>query len=336
MLVKKQYLNEAIFSNDLKKLSMRQGFGEGLVEAGEKDNRVVVVSADLEDSVKLDLFHKKFPERFIEVGVAEQNMMGVGAGLALSGKIPFLGSYAVFSPGRNWDQLRVSVCYNNVNVKIIGSHAGLATGPDGATHQALEDIAITRVLPNLTVISPCDYNEAKKAVLAMASLDGPVYIRLVRPDTPEITTGKSPFEIGKAEVLWDSGDDVLLLATGPIIYECLKAASELFSKNKIHCKVVNVHTIKPLDKKLILALAKKVKGVVVAEDHQKAGGLFGAVAELLSEECPKPIISISVNDHFGESGTQEELWGKYGLTVENIVKAVVKIKNSKIKMQNCN
>ncbi len=311
-------------SQSLQWIPTRNGFGEGMVLAGKKDKRVVALTADLAESTRFHLFAKRFPERFIEVGIAEQNLMGIAAGMALNGKIPFLGTYSVFCPGRNWDQLRVSVCYNNVNVKLTGAHAGLSVGPDGATHQGLEDIAITRCIPNLTVLSPCDYEQAKKAAYGAAFYKGPVYIRFARPATPVFTTPKTPFKIGKADIYWDTGDDVALIGTGPLVYECLLAAKELLKK-KIKCKVVNVHTIKPLDHNMITRLAKRTKGLVVVEEHQKIGGLTSAVCESVCGSYPIPVESVSVNDRFGESGEHQELLEKYGLSAKGVVKAAQKI-----------
>ena len=306
----------------------RAGFGEGLVEAG-KDPRVFALCADLTDSIKISGFAKAYPERFLEIGVAEQNMMGIAAGLALTGKIPFIASYAVFNPGRNWDQLRVSVCYSQANVKIVGAHAGLSVGPDGATHQALEDIAITRVLPGLTVVVPTDALEAKKAVLALALHVGPAYIRFGRDKNPQLTTPETPFVIGKAN-LFREGKDVTLLANGPLVYEDLVAAEEL-SKQGIEAEVLSVPTVKPLDNDAILASAKKTGAVVTAEEAQASGGLGSAVAELLGEQYPVPMYRIGVRDSFGESGKPEELMVKYGLKASNIVTAAKELQTRKLK-----
>jgi len=309
--------------------STREGFGRALVEVGRGNKRVVVLTGDLTESTKVDGFAKLFPERFIQCGVAEQNMMGIGAGLALSGKIAFVSSYAVFNPGRNWDQLRVSVCYSGANVKIIGGHTGLATGPDGATHQALEDIAISRVLPNLMVVVPCDAIQAYLATQAIANHKGPVYMRLTRPKTPLLTTKKIPFVLGKAQILRE-GKHVTLISCGPILYNALLAAEEL-SKKKIQVEVINLHTIKPIDADTIINSAKKTKFVVTIEDHQKNGGMGSAVTELLSEKHPVKIIRMGVGDTFAESGTPEELYQKYGLGVENIIKTIdshQKLKNN--------
>lgn len=299
--------------------AIRDGYGQGLVEAGENNPQVVALCADLTGSVRMQDFADQFPDRFFQVGVAEQNLVGVAAGLALTNKIPVAGSYAVFSPGRSWDQLRVSVCYSNVNVKILGGHAGITVGPDGATHQALEDIAITRVLPNLTVISPCDEDQAQKAMMAAIEYSGPVYLRSSRIKTTKLTTPETNFEIGKAQV-FKAGSDVSLIATGIMVEVALNAAHEL-AKKDISAEVINLHTIKPLDRDTILASVAKTKAVVTAEEHQVAGGMGSAVAELLSEELPVPIKKVGVRNTFGESGQPPELLEKYGLTVEDITQA---------------
>lgn len=295
------------------KIATRDGYGHGLVELGKKNPNIVVLCADLTDSTRSDWFKKEFPDRFYEVGIAEQNMLGIAAGLALSGKIPFVSTYAVFCPGRNWDQLRVSVCYNKANVKLAGAHAGLSVGPDGATHQGLEDIAITRCLPNLAVLAPCDYLETKKATIAAAKIDGPVYLRFSREATPVFTTENTPFEIGKANVL-RQGKKVTIIACGPLIYETLLAAEEL------DAEVINCHTIKPIDKETIIKSAKKTGKVITLEEHQIMGGLGSAVAEILSENYPVPIKFMGIKDRFGESGTPEELLEKFKLTHEHIIK----------------
>ncbi len=307
--------------NNLK--STRDGFGEALLSLAKKNKNIVVVSADLAESTRVAEFAKKYPERFIEVGVAEQNMMGVATGLALSGKTAIATSFAAFSPGRNWDQLRVSVCYSQANVKIIGSHTGLGAGEDGASHQALEDIAITRCLPNLVVIAPADYNEAKKALAATIEHKGPVYLRLTRQNSPIFTTEKSPFKIGQANVL-RKGQDITLIACGPMVYEALEVAKKLASEN-ISVEVINCHTIKPLDKKTILSSVKKTKKVLTLEDHQVHGGFGSAVAEMLAENFPVPMKIMGVQDTFGESGRPDELYKKYGLSQEHILKNIKEI-----------
>lgn len=309
------------------KAATRDGYGKALVELGKKHKNVVALCCDLTDSTKLSAFKEKFPERFIEGGVAEQNMAGIAAGLAMSGKIPFMSSYAVFSPGRNWDQIRVSICYNNVNVKIQGAHAGISVGPDGATHQALEDIAIMRVLPNMTIIVPCDALEAEKATLASITIKGPTYLRFGRNKIPIITNTKTPFKVGKAEI-YREGKDISIIACGSMVYEALIAAKNL-EKEGIQATVINCHTIKPLDKTTIITAAKKTKAIVTAEEHQVHGGLGGAVAELLGKTFPVPLEIVGIQDIFGESGEPEELLEKYHCTHKDIalaVKAAIKRK----------
>lgn len=304
--------------------STREGFGEAMIELGRRNKNVMVVTADLGESMKVDEFEKLFPDNFIQVGVAEQNMMGISAGLALSGKIPFAVSYAVFNPGRNWDQMRVSVCYCNANVKIVGGHTGISVGPDGATHQALEDIAVTRVIPNLMVVVPADFEQAKKATLAIAIHKGPVYLRLTRPKTALFTTVTTPFELGKAQVL-RSGKGVSIFACGVLVYEALLAAEEL--KEEVDVEVINVHTIKPIDEETIVRSARKTGKVITLEDHQVSGGLGGAVSEVLGEKCPTKIIRMGMLDSFGESGETEELLAKYGLDKNGVIKTIRKIIN---------
>lgn len=323
MVNPKAYLNPKLFDEDIEQVPSRNGYGEGLVLAGEEDEQVVALCADLTESTKTKAFAEKFPQRFIEVGVAEQNLVTVAAGMALAGKIPFTSSYATFSPGRNWEQIRTTACYNDVPVKIIGSHAGLSVGPDGATHQALEDIAMMRSLPNMVVISPVDTIEAKKATLAIARLPKPCYLRLSRDKVPVVTTEDTPFEIGKAEVFYE-GVDVAVIATGQMVHKALSAAKELKSCN-ISVRVINCHTIKPIDKEIIIKAARECKAIVTVEEHQVTGGLGGAVAELLSQNCPVPLKIIGVEDSFGESGEHEELLVKYGLTKEAIIAAIKEI-----------
>ncbi len=323
MLNKTQKLNSKIGIDDIEVKATRDGFGEALLYLGEADSRVVALTGDLKESTRIEPFAKKFPDRFIECGVAEQNMMGIAAGLALSGKIPYAASYATFSPGRNWDQLRVSVCYSKANVKIIGAHTGVSVGPDGATHQALEDLAITRVLPNLTIVQPIDSIESYKATVALNYLVGPSYLRLTREKSPIITTEDSPFEIGKAEVLKE-GKDVVIIGAGPILYNGIRAAIEL-EKENIHVLVINSHTIKPLDRETIVWAAKLTKCVVTVEEHQVSGGLGSSVAECLSKEYPVPIEMIGMHDSFGQSGPPETLIEHYGMGVEAIKQAVKRV-----------
>lgn len=318
-------INNKLFDKKVEELPIRQGFGEGLLEAGDKDLRVVGLCADLTESTKMNLFADEFPNRFIEMGVAEQNLASVASGLAAMGKIPFISSYAMFSPGRNWEQIRTTICYNNRPVKIAGSHAGVSVGPDGGTHQAIEDIAITRVIPRMIVISPCDSEEARKATLASVDTGTPVYIRLAREKTPLMTTSKTPFKIGKAQVFWESkSPKVGIIATGALLYKALEAAKEL-EEEKIEVEVMNLSTIKPLDEEGILNFAKRVKRLVTVEEHQIRGGMGSAVAEYLAQVYPVPIEFIGVNDEFGQSGTPEELIEHYGMGKEAIMKAVKKL-----------
>ncbi len=319
-------LNTKILNDDVEKASTRLGFGKGLVKAGTDNENIVVLSADLAESTKANLFAEKFPERFIEVGVAEQNMASVASGIASMGKIPFITSYAIFNPGRNWEQIRTTICYNNQPVKIIGSHAGLSVGPDGGSHQELEDIAITRVIPNIVVLSPCDAIEAEKATIACALTKDPTYIRLARNDTPIITTEETPFEIGKAEIIFapEVGlAHVGIIATGPILYKAIIAGREL-EKLGIKVKVMNLSTIKPLDGGAILALAKETKAIVTVEDHQIAGGMGSAVAEFLVENYVVPVDFVGVRDKFGQSGTPEELEKHYNIDTIDIIRKVQK------------
>jgi transketolase len=297
----------------------RKGFGKGLLAAGKLDENVVAACADLTDSTQMSLFRDAFPDRFIEIGVAEQNLVTVGSGLAAMGKIPFVSSYAAFSPGRNWEQIRTTVCLNDRPVKIVGSHAGLYTGKDGATHQMLEDIALMRALPNMVVIVPGDSVEAEKATLAMAKDKRPNYLRLAREATPVITSEKTPFEIGKAYV-FAPGDDVTIIATGTMTYHALVAAEKLF-KDGIDAEVIHCPTIKPLDWDTILKSALKIKAVVIVEEAQINGGLGSAVAELLGEEYPVPLKRVGVQDRFGESGDPEDLLKHFGLTAKHIMLA---------------
>ncbi|MBU1200176.1 transketolase family protein [Patescibacteria group bacterium] len=302
--------------------SMRDGFGEGLREAGKRNKNVVVLTADLMESTRANLFAEEFPDRFFDLGIAEQNMMGVAAGMALSSKIPFVCSYAVFSPGRNWEQLRVSVCLSKTNVKIAGAHAGFSAGADGATHQALEDMAITRALPNLMVLAPCDYEQIKKAVLASAQIKGPVYIRYHKQKLPQVTTVVTPFELGRAQIFRE-GKDVSVFVCGPMVNKALRVAEKL--QSKVGVEVINVHTIKPIDKEVIVRSAKKTGRVVTVEEHEIIGGLGSAVAEVLGENCPVLIKRVGVRDTFGESGEYEELVEKYGVGEKDIEEAILKV-----------
>ncbi len=301
-------------------ISNRDGLGEALVDAGKINPNIVVVCADLAESVKVNTFAQTFPQRFIEVGVAEQNAATIASGMAAVGKIPFVASYAVFSPGRNWEQIRTTICYNDQPVKIIGSHAGLASGPDGATHQALEDISLMRVLPNMTVISPCDYFEAKKATIAAINQSGPVYIRLCREKTPVITTLDTSFEISRASI-FRTGSDVTICTTGPIIYEAL-LASETLALEEISVEIINVSTIKPIDEETILNSVRKTSRVITLEDHQIIGGLGSAVTELVSGSFPIPVMRLGVNDQFGQSGKYHQLLREYEMDAQAVIDAV--------------
>ncbi len=306
----------------LKKKSTRVGYGEALVELGEKNPNVVVLDADVSVSTKSEMFKKKFPERFFNVGVAEQNLCTVSAGLSLTGKIPFATAYGAFI-GRGWEQIKISICYANLNVKIVGTHGGILTGPDGATHQALEEIAIMRVLPNMRVIVPCDAIEAKKATLSVAEIEGPCYIRLGRESVPIITDEKTPFKIGKAEVLKE-GNDVTIIACGYMVYEALQAG-EILRNNGIYARVIDLHTIKPIDKEIIVKAAKETGAIVTAEEHQLIGGLGSAVAEVLGQEAPIPMEMVGVHDRFGVSGSAENLLREFNLKDVDIVKAIEKV-----------
>lgn len=328
MLNKKVYLIENL--EKAEKIPTRDGYGKGVVDAGEKDERVVVLCADLAESTRSHWFKEKFPDRYIEVGVAEQNMATVASGLANYGKIPFISSYAMFSPGRNNEQIRTTVSLSKLPVKICGAHAGVSVGPDGATHQALEDIALMRIQPNMTVIVPCDAVETRKATLAAAFYNGPVYLRFGREKSPVFTTEKTPFEIGKAIILKDpsvnSGRaaDVTIIGCGMLLYNALVAAEEL-SKEGINAEVINSHTIKPLDTETILNSIKKTKAVVTVEEHQIMGGLGSAIAETLAQNFPAPQEFIGVRDRFGESGEPDELIEAFGMGVKDIKAAVLKV-----------
>lgn len=304
--------------------STREGYSDALLELGENDPNVVVVCADLTKSTGSDKFAQKFPKRFFEVGVAEQNLAGISAGLALSGKTVFMTSYAAFSPGRNYDFIRTQICYSNANVKIIGSHAGFSDGPDGATHQMLEDVAMMRVLPNMIVVSPCDYWEAKKAVIESAKISVPVYIRLYREATPTLTKKEDVFNISKWQILKE-GIDVCILGHGPIIAEAL-ASCEKLTEQKVSTQVVNASTIKPLDEEMLLELTEKFKTLFVVEEHQKAGGLGGAVCEFLSSKKTTRVIVLGADNCFGESGKYGELLAKHKLDKNGVAEAVLKSK----------
>ncbi len=327
MLNPKLKLNPKLFSEDCEQAPTRKGFGEGLLRAGEMDKNVVALCADLTESTQMHLFANKFPERFVQVGVAEQNLATVASGMSAMGKIPFCSSYAMFSPGRNWEQIRTTIAYNDRKVVIVGSHSGISVGADGGTHQALEDIALMRVLPNMDVLSPVDAIEAKKATVALSKSPKPAYLRLLREKTPIITTEETPFEFGKAETFWmpEVGlAQVGIISTGGLMHQTLLAAREL-EKEGIKTKVINVHTIKPLDEKAVLDLAKETKAIVSVEEHQVAGGLGSAIAEYLAENCPVPMEFIGVRDQFGQSGTPAELIEHYRLGKSAIKDAVQKV-----------
>lgn len=309
----------------LEQVPIRNGYGEGLVEAGKKYPNVVALCADLTESTRTEPFKKEFPDRFIQMGVAEQNLASVASGMAAMGKIPYISSYAMFSPGRNWEQIRTTICYNERHVIIAGAHAGVSVGPDGATHQAIEDMAITRVIANMTVIAPSDVHEARKATYAAAALLGPVYIRFAREKTPVYTTPDTPFEIGRAEILWEGNNpQVAFIACGPLVHNALLAAGEL-AKEGVGSIVVNNHTIKPIDEKTIIDAAKRAGAFVTVEEHQINGGMGSAVAEIVTRNFPVPIEFIGVQNRFGESGTPSELIENLGMGVSSIVQAAKKV-----------
>ena len=302
----------------LEQIPTRDGFGQGLVALGTAHEDVVVLCGDLSESTRALAFQKAFPDRYVEVGVAEQNMTVLAAGLSMEGKVPFMTSYGVFVPGRCWDQVRISLCYNRANVKIGGAHTGISVGPDGATHQAMEDLALTRVLPGMTVLVPCDAPQTKRATEAAYEIQGPAYIRFAREKTPVFTTPETPFEIGKAQILCE-GSDVTVVGCGPLVYEALRAAALL--EGELSLEVINLHTVKPIDAQTLEASARKTGRVVTIEEHQITGGIGSAVAECLSERFPVPVKRIGMPDAFGESGTPAELPTKYGMTAEAIVAA---------------
>lgn len=317
-----------LFKKDIEMIATRNGYGEGVVEAGAKNTNIVVLCADLTDSTRNAEFRKQFPERFIQMGIQEQLLASLSAGLALSGKVPYITSYAMFCPGRAWEQIRTNICLNETNVKIIGSHAGVSVGPDGATHQAIEDMAILRPIPNMTIVAPCDAIEARKATVAISKVNGPCYVRYAREKTPVFTTERTPFKIGKANVLKD-GKDVAIIACGPLVYNALKAAYEL-KRSNIDCMVVNSHTIKPLDEKTVLEAAKKCRAIVTVEEHQVTGGLGGAVAEFLAKTQPTPIEFIGMQNKFGESGKPMELIEFFGMGVSHIKAAAKRVHKRKL------
>jgi transketolase len=323
-----KHLHPDIVTGKLPSAPTRNGYGDGLLEAGKRDERVVALCCDLTESTKTDIFAKAFPKRYIQIGVAEQNMASVGSGMAAMGKIPFISSYAMFSPGRSWEQIRTTIAYNNSNVKIVGAHAGVSVGPDGATHQAIEDVAIMRVIPNMVVISPADEHEARKATLAAAQYEGPVYIRLGRSNTPTVTTPESPFQIGKAELMYARNQSfekkLGIVVTGSLLYNALMAAVEL-EKEGVGVSVLHMATIKPLDTEALEAFAREHGALVTVEEHQVAGGLGSAVAEHLSETIPTRIVRIGVHDQFGQSGEPDELIAHYGMDISAIIAAAKRL-----------
>lgn len=322
MLNPDAHLSAKIFVDDIEQKATRDGFGEGVVEAGTANQNVVVLTADLAESTRAEVFQEAFPDRFVEMGVAEQNMATVGAGMALAGKVPFITSYAAFNPGRNYEQIRTTIALNQANVKVCGMHAGVSVGPDGATHQMLEDIGLMRMLPGMTVINPGDSEEARKAVIAAAEMDGPVYLRFGRSATPVFTTRDTPFVIGKVLTLFESAEpQVAIFSTGSLSYTALLTARAL-EEEGIGTIVIHLPTIKPLDEEALLTAAKRVTGVVTLEEHQAAGGFGSAVAELLAQQEQRPMRILGVQDQFGQSGTPEELLAHYGLDSASVQKAV--------------
>ena len=313
--------------NFKEKKDTRSGFGDGLTQLGKTNKNIVALCADLTGSLKMNEFKEKYPERFFQIGIAEANMMGIAAGMTIGGKIPFTGTFANFSTGRVYDQIRQSIAYSDKNVKICASHAGITLGEDGATHQILEDIGMMKMLPGMTVINPCDYNQTKAATIAIASHEGPVYLRFGRPKVPVFTSENQKFEIGKGVKLID-GKDITIIATGHLVWESIVAADKLSDKN-ISAEVINIHTIKPLDKEIILKSVKKTKCVITAEEHNYLGGLGESVSRVLTKNYPVFQDFIATNDTFGESGTPEELMKKYGLNADNIVKKSINLLNSK-------
>ena len=311
------------------KKDTRSGFGAGLLELGKSNDQVVALCADLTGSLKMDAFEKEFPNRFFQIGIAEANMMGIAAGLTIGGKIPFTGTFANFSTGRVYDQIRQSIAYSNKNVKICASHAGLTLGEDGATHQILEDIGLMKMLPHMVVINPCDYNQTKAATIAISKYIGPVYLRFGRPSVPNFTEPDQNFEIGKA-ILLNEGTDVTIIATGHLVWKAIEAAEQLAAKG-ISAEIINIHTIKPLDNLAVLKSIKKTKCVVTAEEHQMNGGLGDSIAQLLSREMPTPQEYVAVNDSFGESGTPDQLMTKYGLDTLDIISAAERVLKRKQK-----
>ena len=330
MLNPKLKLNNKIWNDDVEQLPIRQGFGEGLLQAGIDDEQVVALCADLTESTKMQAFAERFPKRFVQVGVAEQNLAAVASGMAAMGKLPFISSYAMFSPGRNWEQIRTTIAYNDRAVIIAGNHAGVSVGPDGGTHQALEDIAIMRAIPNMIVVTPCDSIQAKKATLALAKMKKPAYLRLAREKSPIITTVDTPFEIGKAQIVYDCDGlaHVGVIACGALVANAMRAARNL-EKEGIRVKVMNIGTIKPLDTEAVLALAKETKALVTLEEHQLMGGMSSAIAEYLAGVYPTAIEFLGVKNIFGQSGTPLELIEKYEMGISHVEAAVRKVLDRK-------
>ncbi len=319
-------LNKNIFNDDAEQEPIRKGFGIGLAQAGESNQSIVALSADLTESTQMHVFKEKFPKRFVEIGVAEQNLVTVASGMAAMGKYPFVSSYAMFSPGRNWEQIRTTICYNDRPVVIVGSHAGVSVGPDGGTHQAIEDIALMRILPRMHVLSPCDSIQARKMTLALGNDPKIAYLRLAREKTPIITTEETPFELGKGQIFYrpEGIAHVAIVATGGLVANALRAARDL-EKKGIKAIVANIHTIKPLDTELLLSLAKETKAIITVEEHQVAGGLGSAVAEFLTQHHPIQMKIIGVNDVFGQSGTPNQLIEHFGLGRDGIQKAALEL-----------
>ncbi|MCA9355420.1 transketolase family protein [Candidatus Kaiserbacteria bacterium] len=319
------HLQQNLSEETVEKIPNRNGYGDGLLEAGKRDERVVALCCDLTESTRTNLFAEEFPNRFIQVGIAEQNMASVGSGMASMGKIPFIASYAMFSPGRNWEQVRTTIAYNNSNVKIVGAHAGISVGPDGATHQAIEDIAIMRVIPNMVVIAPSDIHEARKVTLAASKYDGPVYFRVGRSAVPVVTTPESPFEIGKAYRMYSRNESherkVGIVVTGSLLFNALMVADKL-NKENVGVSVLHMPTIKPLDTEALESFAVEHGVLVTMEEHSIIGGLGGAVAEHLSETVPTKIVRMGIKDVFGESGEPDELISHFGLDVKSLISAI--------------
>lgn len=328
-------LNPKLFDSDIEQAPIRKGYGDGLLEAGKQDERIVALCADLTGSTMTSIFSKVFPNRFVQMGIGEQSMASVASGMAAMGKIPFLASYAMFSPGRNWEQIRTTICYNDANVKIAGAHAGVSVGPDGGTHQAVEDIAIMRVIPRMTVIVPCDAIEAKKATLAAAKMKGPVYIRLAREATPIITTEATPFAIGKAQEFFRPKDGIAvqagIIVVGALVHNAIKAAHELENEG-VGVTVMNLGTVKPVDMDAVVQCAQETGAVVTVEEHQIKGGAGSAVAEVLVQHHPVPMEYIGVHDVFGQSGEPNELIEHYGMGVSHIKEAVKRVMERKRKV----